>query len=494
MKVSLVIPALNEAVGIASVVRRACFVVDEIVIVDGGSKDATVVNAMESHAETLKAHPLLECELRIIVETRRGYGLALLTGIKAAKHPVVATADADGTYPIEAIADLAARIESGESMFISTVRFPLKEPTAMSYRNYVGNRLLTWVANKLFRSEMEHEMRDVLSGMFVFRKELIRWVTIYADGWDFSQELKLEAARFCGRFFTQAQIHYSERHGDSKLQPWRVGWSNLLFFFKHKLEIRHWFHSPISLPEEKINVQDWDKIWESISRRSEIGPATDWRARLIEKIIVMLGLEQARIVNFGCGVGSLEKRISQRVGKVWFSLDPSAKAIESAIREFVGLPSNVHFVHAGLCDWASFERQADLFIVSEVIEHIEEPAKFLLDLRDAMDIGAIAIVTCPNGPISLFEKHIGHFRHYLPDEIRPHLPEGLAMVFGVTCGWPFMNLMKRCLMISGERAIDMATGKPGKLHRFVFWMASQLFRFNSTKRGYQTVIVLRKEA
>src|SRR5262249_3513217 len=83
-RVSLVIPALNEEASLPLVLAAgpaAC--VDEVVVVDNGSTDATAQRATEAGA-------------RVVTEPRRGYGRACLTGIAATRSPdVVAFLDAD---------------------------------------------------------------------------------------------------------------------------------------------------------------------------------------------------------------------------------------------------------------------------------------------------------------------------------------------------------------------------------------------------------------
>src|SRR2546426_567484 len=88
--VSLVIPALNEESGVVATIDRAPKGLHEIIVVDGGSKDETKTRAEAAGA-------------KVIVETERGYGLAYRRGFEAATGDLIATSDADGTYPIELI-------------------------------------------------------------------------------------------------------------------------------------------------------------------------------------------------------------------------------------------------------------------------------------------------------------------------------------------------------------------------------------------------------
>src|SRR5215510_3391956 len=109
--VSLVIPALNEERGIVATIERAPREIREIIVVDGGSKDETAARARHAGA-------------RVIVEPRRGYGLAYKVGFAAASGDIVATADADGTYPVEMIPNVVDFLLRKELRFVSCSRFP----------------------------------------------------------------------------------------------------------------------------------------------------------------------------------------------------------------------------------------------------------------------------------------------------------------------------------------------------------------------------------
>src|SRR3972149_11707037 len=99
--VSVVIPTLNEAGNILealTTIEEELAYPKEIIVVDGNSTDGT--------KEIVKDTNL--CKL--IIEPRRGYGLALRTGMKHAKGDVVVMVDGDGTYEIEKINSLLEKM------------------------------------------------------------------------------------------------------------------------------------------------------------------------------------------------------------------------------------------------------------------------------------------------------------------------------------------------------------------------------------------------
>src|SRR5277367_2540427 len=90
--VSLVIPALNEAGGLRAVLPRVPRIVEELIVIDGGSTDDTVEVVREVSPHAIVIH-----------QTGRGKGDALKCGIAAARGDVIVTMDADGSMNPEDI-------------------------------------------------------------------------------------------------------------------------------------------------------------------------------------------------------------------------------------------------------------------------------------------------------------------------------------------------------------------------------------------------------
>ena len=111
-KISVVIPTLNEACGIAETIGLVPKITDEIVVVDGNSNDGTREIAAKAGA-------------KVVLEERRGYGRAFKTGFEHATGSIIATADGDGTYPIEMLEEVTKHLLDNELDFISCARFPL---------------------------------------------------------------------------------------------------------------------------------------------------------------------------------------------------------------------------------------------------------------------------------------------------------------------------------------------------------------------------------
>lgn len=210
-----VIPALNEEKGVVVTIERTPKSVDEILVIDGGSSDDTRINA-----EKLGA--------RVITQLIRGYGLAYKTGFIEATGDIIMTGDADGTYPMELAEQLIAEMDAKGLDFVSCSRFPLGDADSMESLNKFGNRAISlWGSALSFR-----RFRDLLSGMWIFRKSILPQLRLATNGWNFSAEIKLEAAHKLRRRFAELHIPYRERVGITHtLRPFRVGGENALFIF-----------------------------------------------------------------------------------------------------------------------------------------------------------------------------------------------------------------------------------------------------------------------
>lgn len=228
MKVSIVIPTLNEEDGIGITIdsiKREEFKKRgwqlEILIVDGNSTDKTREIAMEKGA-------------KVIIEPRKGYGRAYKTGFKEASGDIIVTGDADGTYPFHKAHEYVELLLKENLDFITTNRFAELEKEAMSFKHFFGNFILSTTLRLLYGIKI----KDSQSGMWIIRKEALKKIKPlekFHDGMPFSEEIKIE-------MFKNKEIKAKEipsclyqRKGEAKIQSWRDGWLNLKYLFKKKL-------------------------------------------------------------------------------------------------------------------------------------------------------------------------------------------------------------------------------------------------------------------
>jgi dolichol-phosphate hexosyltransferase len=231
MKVSVVIPTLNEEDGIGPTIdaidrdafRKAGWDL-EIIIVDGDSTDRTQKEAKARGA-------------RVIVEKRKGYGRAYKTGLARVDGDIIVTGDADCTYPFQEIHRYIKILHDSDLDFITTNRFAGMESNAMTARNKFGNRVLSLTLQGLYM----RRVRDSQSGMWIFRRSILDRLSpldTFDDGMPFSEEIKIEA--FCRKDVKAIEIPipYYARAGEVKLDAWGDGIRNLTFLYKKRMRFR----------------------------------------------------------------------------------------------------------------------------------------------------------------------------------------------------------------------------------------------------------------
>ena len=217
LKVTVIIPCLNEEQGIEQVLRQMPAFVDQIIVVDNGSTDRT--------SDVARSFGAL-----VIREDVRGYGRSYKKGFSRAEGDVIVTLDGDHSYPVDAMSYLLEAFLHLQVDFLNASRFPVRDRHAMSFKHRVGNLILSFATSVLFF----RWVRDSQSGMWVFRRSILEHLALESEGMAFSEEIKVEAIRHPRVRFGEISIWYSSRLGEVKLNPWRDGVYNLLFLVRKR--------------------------------------------------------------------------------------------------------------------------------------------------------------------------------------------------------------------------------------------------------------------
>jgi glycosyltransferase involved in cell wall biosynthesis len=205
--VTAIIPTYNEEKSIQHTVAKLTAVLDswggpyEILVVDDGSQDSSAEIARASGA-TVYRHPI-----------NQGYGAALKTGIRHAKHDVIAITDADGTYPIEDMPRLITRMDGADMVVGARVGQDVNIPAIRKPAKWFLRRLASYLVGT--------EIPDINSGLRVFRKKVAReFIRLYPDGFSFTTTITL-AMMTNGYVVLFEPINYFRREGKSKIRPIR---------------------------------------------------------------------------------------------------------------------------------------------------------------------------------------------------------------------------------------------------------------------------------
>jgi glycosyltransferase involved in cell wall biosynthesis len=195
----------NEEGAIAKVIddAKAALPGAEVIVVDGSS-DATPQIAAEHGA-------------KVIVEPGGGPAPALLCALRASDRPIVATIDADDTYPAEVFPELVNLVRSGYDV-AGTDRLGQRRPEAMPFPNWCANIAFGLIASARTR----HRLRDPHSGQRAYRRAIIDEFVWDTDGPAFPVDLLLWPA-FGGFRVSEIPIPYRERIGQTTLSRWPSG-------------------------------------------------------------------------------------------------------------------------------------------------------------------------------------------------------------------------------------------------------------------------------
>jgi len=204
--ISIVIPALNEAGGIAGTIDSLHQALAhspeagaEILVVDDGSSDATARIAAEAGASVVR-HP-----------HNVGYGQALKSGIRAARHDTIVIIDADLTYPAQSIPELVAEFRKGFDMVVGA-------RTGHHYTGSVFKGPLRDILKFLVEFSAGRSIPDANSGLRVFSRATIAgYLPHLCNTFSFTTSLTL-AYMLTGRFVTYLPIPYHERVGKTKVK------------------------------------------------------------------------------------------------------------------------------------------------------------------------------------------------------------------------------------------------------------------------------------
>ena len=186
MKLSVLVPARDEAATLAAIVARvrATRLVHEIIVVDDGSTDPT-----PALLKTLAAGDPPLMSLRHPVG--RGKGAAIRTALAAATGDVVLVQDADLEYDPADYAALLAPFFDPAVQAVYGSRNLRAGNGRSTFAFYWGGRGLSWLANLLY----DAQLTDVTTGYKAVRTPLLRSLGLASDGFEFCPELTARLRR-----------------------------------------------------------------------------------------------------------------------------------------------------------------------------------------------------------------------------------------------------------------------------------------------------------
>jgi SAM-dependent methyltransferase len=240
---------------------------------------------------------------------------------------------------------------------------------------------------------------------------------------------------------------------------------------------------------------DWSQHWEDFADAASRNPAQAYRRRLA------LGLLEAdgpprRLLDIGSGQGDFLAAARRRWPRaVLAGLEVSEVGIAQAHAKVPDARLELRDLTTDARPSPQLTGWGTHALCSEVLEHVDDPIRLLAQARSYLAPRALVVITVPGGPMSAFDRHIGHRQHFTPASLTEVVRgAGLDVDWAAGAGFPFFNLYRRVVIARGERLVDdVATSergaKPPLAARAAMAAFGPLFRANLTRSRWGTQIV-----
>ncbi len=222
---SVVMPVYNEARTIVAAIERVLNapvdLAKEIIVVDDASTDGTrqLLQNMSSGEIRLVFH-----------DVNRGKGAAIRTGVAHATGDIVLVQDADLEYDPRDYPLLLEPILEGHADVVFGNRFHGGPHRVLYFWHYAANRFLTLLTNLLTGLNVT----DMEVGYKVFRRDVLRRLTLTSDRFGFEPEVTVKVAKLGCRVYEVPIRYYGRTYQEGKKITWRDGVAALFHLLRYR--------------------------------------------------------------------------------------------------------------------------------------------------------------------------------------------------------------------------------------------------------------------
>ena len=220
LRVTVVIPAKDEEGLIGEIVDQVKPYADEVLVVDGHSRDRT--------AEIATAHGA-----RVIQDNGQGKGEALRLALARAEGEIVVFIDADGSHDPHDIPKLVAPIRAGESDLVIGSRgkggSDELHGTLEQFIRYVGSQIIMLAINYRWNVRLT----DSQNGFRAIRRDVGARLGLTSNLTTIEQEMLMKALKQGYRVSEIASHEYERRWGTSKVVVWKLWFAYVWSFLRN---------------------------------------------------------------------------------------------------------------------------------------------------------------------------------------------------------------------------------------------------------------------
>lgn len=218
-RISIVILARNERESLPKVLAELpADQVHEIVVVDGHSTDGT--------AELVR-----RLGHGVVTQEGRGYGLGVVSGIKAASGEFLTFMDADGSYDPGALPRMLELVEQGNDIVFCSRYLPGAGSDDDTIVRSVGNWLFTFLLRAMFGVRLS----DALFFYALGRKELFKGMDLEARDFAMCVEIPIKVHKAGYRYAEMPLRERARIAGKTKVNAFWDGLAILAFMVRLKL-------------------------------------------------------------------------------------------------------------------------------------------------------------------------------------------------------------------------------------------------------------------
>lgn len=399
---SVLVPVYNEQYLVAESLRRLHVLAEsphlsriEVIVVDDGSSDSTpeVLRACELEFGSIPG-PISWTFIRH--ERNAGKGAAIQTALAAATCEVSVIHDADLEYHPQDLLRIVRVFVEEDADAVFGSRFAGGEARrVLMYRHELGNRLLTFACNmvtNLNLTDMETCYKAVKTSLF-------KSIPLRSNDFRLEPEITIKLGKREARIF-EVPISYS---GRTYQEGKKIGWRDGVKAFAAILRF--------SLSDEIYKEDAYGS--QILARLSRAPRFNAWLADIIRPFC------GTRVLEIGGGVGNLTMRLIPRVTFVVSDINPLY------LDKLASLRRDRPYLSVEYCDvthggtFPRIEGGYDTVVCLNVIEHVEDDRRALINIREALAPGGKAIILVPQGQwnFGTLDEVLGHFRRYSEEQL-----------------------------------------------------------------------------